>query len=154
MLDLTIMQGEKNPHVASQRVSGLISPFWWTSPSACGWDGVSEPQGARLGPFRKTSPRGQSYLIKSVYSLLLQEIGWVCRLAEEERRPSSAVSCHSFVTSACWQSAAGLWFWVSAAGTCPLSWHRRGDSPLITLCPSSETTGPAWRRACWLALKI
>lgn len=63
---------------------------------------VSKPQDVSLGPIRKTNPRGQFCLIKSVYySLLLQKVVWVCRLAEEERRPSNAVNCHSSVAPAC-----------------------------------------------------
>lgn len=40
-------------------------------PAADGQDGVSEPQGVRLGPFKKASPKGPLCLVKEVYSLLL-----------------------------------------------------------------------------------
>lgn len=61
---------------------------------------MSEPQGTRLGPFRKASPKGQLCLVKEVYSLLLREVGWVCTLAEEQRRSGSAVNCHRSMDSA------------------------------------------------------
>lgn len=120
MLDLTIMHGGKK----SSCFSESFRPYKFIlMNSACGWDGVCV-----LGPVRKTSPRGQFRLIKSVYSVLLQEIGWVCRLAEGEE---TQLCCEvSQLRGPCLLAVCTeLWLWGSAAGMCPLSWHRRGDSP-------------------------
>lgn len=91
------------------------------------WDRVSESESLREGKSQgPTLP---------LYSLLLREVGWVCRLAEEQRRSSSAVSLWTLLSNKLHQRP---WFRVSAGGTCPVSWHR-GDCALsVTICPSSE----------------
>jgi len=101
---------------------------------------------------RTASPQGQLCLVKEVCSLLLREVGWVCRLAEEQKRSSSAVRCHSSVDSA------GL---TNCTRACGSRSALEGRAPrcgtdviaaLLSLhVPSQSPQTSSGRWLCWLA---